>query len=523
MAQQMETTTSIYNTDSIIDEDNTNGACVDSGYSSLGSLTHVSPINGSSLRPSVSHYLQPIYENEQINSFTASELTPTSQSIRRISEFHITSPISSLKRSATPSLPSTPIKFGSPKKMRLDGKRKAHLNLIDNIHVDENSENRDIGNFEFSPIKAANVLQNRNGKFERKGSFSSTPIYEESLLKSLSVSKTDFFTSANRKNQTSLVIRKTKSFSPSKHSLLVQRNRHIPVQTTKPIPEDKELPCTPARKSFKRMLCRQDALESSPQPSCSNLFDTTATDSFNESDITLESPLIFKSPSPSPPQPTSSSGTPIKKIRRNLSFNLAQPSPKKELDKIIFSKIPCSPRKLRAPATKRSSTTKDVAVVAKRPQLDLSPLLPKRASYAHLKHFDIFSHLAETTTAIQKILSYVEPKDIYHMYNVCQQWRTIIKNDTFASDQRSKFHRSLARNKENLQRKPLLRSRTMIPKSPVSRSPLKRANSVNVRKNSLRKMPTQSSFDEETLLVSTEFCWQFFFVASHEVPLIFLT
>ncbi|XP_037032660.1 uncharacterized protein LOC119071734 [Bradysia coprophila] len=501
MAQQMETTTSNYNTDSLIDEDNATGACVDSGYSSLGSLTQISSINGSSLRPSASHYLQPIYENVPINSFTTvSELTPTSQSIRRINEFHITSPISSLKRSAS-SLPCTPIKVGTPKKMRLDGKSrsKAHLNLIDNIHVDENSENRDIANVEFSPIKAVNVLQERNGKFERKGSFSSTPIYEESLLKSMSVSKTDFFNSTNRRNENSLVIRKTKSFSPSKQRLLVQRNR--PVETAKPIPEDKELPCTPVRRSIKRMLCRQDALETSPQPSTSSLFDLMSNDSFTESDINLESPVIFKSPSPSPPQSVSSNETPIKKIRRNLSFNLPQQSPKKELDKIIFSKIPCSPRKQRLPATKRSSTTKDVAVVAKRPQYDLSPLLPKRASYAHLKYFDILSHLAETTTAIQKIFSYVGPKDIYRMYNVCQQWRTIIKNDTFASGQRNKYLGSLMRNKENLQKKPLLKSRSL---NAVPKSPLKRANTVNLRKNSLRKLPTQSSFDEETLLLIKE-------------------
>lgn len=513
MAQQMETTTSKYSTDSLIDDDQATGACVDSGYSSLGSLTHVSPINGSSIRPSSSHYLQPIYENVPVNSFTtASELTPTSQSIRRINDFHITSPISSLKRPRpSSSLPCTPIKIGTPKKMRLEGKSrsKTHLNLIDNIHVDENSENRHSANFEFSPIKALNVLQERNGKFERKGSFSSTPIYDESLLKSMSVSKTDFFTSAKRNNENSLVIRKTKSFSPSKHRLLMQRSRQIPVQLTNPIPEDKELPCTPVRKSIKRLLSRQNAIESSPQPSSSSLFDITSNDSFNDSDINLESPVIFVSPSPSPQQHQSSSNeTPVKKIRRNLSFNLTQQSPKKELDSIIFSKIPCSPRKQRIPATKRSSTTSDVAVVAKRPQYDLSILLPKRASYAHLKHLDILSHLAETTTAIQKILSYVTPKDIYSMYNVCQKWRTIIKNDTFASGQRNKYLASLVRNKENLQKKPkkpLLRSQTL---PAIPKSPLKRANTINLRKNSLRTMPTQLSFAEETSMVSTRhiFC-----------------
>ncbi len=524
MAQQMETTTSNY-IDSIIDQDITNGGNADSGYSSQGSLSHVSPIHrDGSLRPSVSHYLQPIYENVTVKSFSATpELTPTSQSIRRINDFHITSPISSLKRSAS-SLPCTPNKIGTPKKMRIDGKSrsKAHRNLIDNIHVDENSENRDTGSFEFSPIKAVNVLQDRNGKFERKGSFSSTPIYEESSLKSMSVSKTDFFNSTNRASQNSLVIRKTKSFSPSKKSWLMGRNRQVFVETTSPIPEVKELPCTPVRKSIKRLLCRQDAIQLTPEPSTSTLFDISLTPSSN-SDIDSESPVLHNSSSTSP-----STESPVKKIRRILSFNLPQPSPKKEqtqqsskkeraqqspkkervhqspkkeLDKIIFSKIPFSPRKLRNPAVKRSLTApKDVpVVVVKRPQYDLSALLPKPTSYAHRWHFDIFGHLAAKTTAIQNILSHLGPKDIYHMYNVCQAWRNIIRNDLFACSQRNKYLATLMKNKENLQRKPLLRSRSL---NAVVKSPLKRANFINERKNSLRVTSTRSSFNDDTLLVS---------------------
>lgn len=504
MAQQTETTTSNCINDSIIDEDAANTACTDSGYSSLGSLSHASSINASTLRPSASHYLQPIYENVQLNSFSKqhTELTPTSQSIRKINEFHITSPLSSLKRSAS-SLPCTPNKHASPRKMmRLDGRdrSKLHRNLI---HLDEDSENRNTANIELSPIKAVNVLQDRNGKFERKGSFSSTPIYEDSLLKSMSVTKTDFFNSTSRAEQNSLVIRKTKSFSPSKKKWLVARSRQVSVESTTPIPEDKELPSTPARKSIRRMLCRQDAIQASPEPSTSNLFDITATDFF-DSNINVESPVNYKSPSP-PVSSSPSIEVPAKKIRRNLSFNLVQQSPKKELDKIIFSKIPCSPHKQRiGAATKRSSTTKDVAVVAKRPQFDLSPLLPQRKSYAHLKHFDIVSHLAETGTAIKMIFSHLTPKDIHHMYNVCQNWRSIIDNYGFAS-QRNKFLSTLAKNKENLPKKPLLKSRSL---NAIVKSPLKRANSLNLRKNSLSITSKQTSFDDDPLLVSTRF---FFF------------
>lgn len=505
MAQQMETATSNYVNDSVLDEDNGNGGSADSGYSSQGSLTHVSPINASSLRSSVSHYLQPIYENVPISSFSStSVLTPTSQNIHRINEFHITSPNSSLKRSAASSLPCTPIKIDTPKKRRLDGKgrSKTYRNLIDNIHVDENSENRDIANVEFSPIKS-NALQERNGKFERKGSFSSTPIYEDSLLKSMSVSKTDFFNSTNRTEQKSLIIRKTKSFSPSKKRWLVSRSREICVDAI-PIPEDKELPCSPVRKSIKRLLSRQDAVEKFPEPSTSSLIDLSATD-FSNSDINIESLLRHKSPSPE---------IPVKKIRRNLSFNVAQPSPKKELDKIIFAKIPCSPLKQRIPAVKRSSTAKD-AVVAKRPLFDLSPLLPKRKCYAHLKHFDILSHLAETTTALAQIFSHLGAKDIFNMYNVCQKWRAIIKNDQFAWMQRNKFMGSLVKNKENLPKKPLLKSRSL---NAIPKSPLKRANSINIRKNSLRMASTQPLLDDP-LLVSIQFIVTFY---SFLICLIFL-
>lgn len=482
----METTTSNYISDSVIDEDIGNGGCADSGYSSQTSLSQASPINVSSLRSSVSHYLQPIYENEPVYSFSStSELTPTSQNIRKINEFHITSPNLSLKRPASSSLPCTPIKIDTPKKRRVDGRgqSKTYRNLIDNIHVDENSENRDITNFEISPIKAVNVLQERNGKFERKGSFSSTPIYEDSLLKSMSVTKTDFFSTKNRPEQSSIIIRKTKSFSPSKKRLLVTRNREIPFEAIR-LPEDIELPSGPVRKPIKRLLSRQNATEEQPT---SNLIDITATDLL-DSDINIESPVSRKSPSPE---------VPIKKIRRNLSFNLPQQSPKKELDKIIFAKIPCSPVKQRISATKRSSTAKD-AEVAKRPLFDLSPLLQKRESYAHLKYLDILSHLAETTTAVQMILSHLRPKDIYNMYNVCQTWRNIIRNDAFALSQRNKFLSTLVKNKENLQRKPLLRSRSMVA---TPKSPLKRANSlINTRKNSLRTTPTQLSLDNISLV-----------------------
>lgn len=525
MAHQMETTTSHLIGDSLIDDDNANAGCTDSGYSStLGSLSsHGSSINISLARPSVSHYLQPIYENVPIQSFSkTSELTPTSQSIRRINEFHITSPLSSLKRSGS-SLPCTPNKCLTPtKKMRLDGKdrSKVHRNLIDSIHVDENSENRDISNLDFSPIKAVNVLQDRNGKFERKGSFSSTPIYEDSLMKSMSVSKTDFFNSKNRSDQHSLIIRKTKSFSPSKKKWVVGRGRQVSVEATTPIPEDKELPSTPARNSVRRLLSRQDAITTFPEPSTSQ-FDITATD-FLEPETNLHSPAIFKSPaSPLPTTITSSlsssssisssSHTPVKSIRRNLSFNLTQPSPKKELDKIIFSKIPCSPRKPRAPATKRPSAAKEVGVAAKRPLFDLSSLLPKRASYAHLKRFDILSNLAETDPAIKKIFSYLEPKDIYQAYNVCQNWRDIINNYGFNS-QRIKFVHSMERSKENLGKKPALRRARSV--NGVVKSPLKPVNAMNVRKNSLRIASKQAvSFSDETMSVSVHFFfWDIFFL-----------
>lgn len=489
MAHQMETSTSNFTSESV--NDDANGGYTDSGYSSHGSLSQVSPTNASSLRSSVSRYLQPIYENVPVNSFSStSVLTPTSQNIHRINQFHITSPISSLKRSAS-SLPCTPHKVETPKKMRIDGKvrSKTYRDLIDNIHVDENSENRDIGNFEFSPIKSMNVLQDRNGKFERKGSFSSTPICDESSMKSMSVSKTEFFSNTNRAEQNSLVLRKTKSFSPSQKRWLVKRNRETSVEPFS-IPEDIELPCSPVRKSIKRLLCRQNAVPASPEPSTSSLIDISVTD-FLDSDINLESPVRHKS---------TSIETPVKRIRRNLSFNLAQQSPKKELNKLIFSQIPCSPLKQRIPAIKRSSTAKD-AVVAKRPLFDLSPLLPKRKSCAHLKHLDILSHLTETTTAIEKIFSHLGAKDFYNMYNVCQKWRTIITNDAFASSQRSKYVSTLLKNKENLQRKPLLKSRSL---NAIPKSPLKRANSINLRKNSLRKLSTQQSLDDP-LLVSIHF------------------
>lgn len=508
MAHKMETTTSNYVNDSIIDEDLVNARSADSGYSSHGSLSHVSSINASSLRSSMSqHYLQPIYENIPVNSFlSTTELTPTSQSIQRINEFHITSPNSSLKRSAS-SLPCTPYKIETPKKRRIDGKArsKTFRNMIDNIHVDENSENLDIGKFEISPIKAANVLQERNGKFERKGSFSSTPIYEDSLLKSMSVSKTDFFNTSNRGGQASLVIRKTKSFSPSKKRCLVTRNRQVAVDSS-PLPADIESLFNPARKSIKRMLSRQNAIETLPEPSTSNLIDITATDIW-DADINLESPVIEKS---------TSIETPVKRIRRNLSFNVPQQSPKKELDKIIFSKIPCSPIKQRIPATKRSSTAKD-DVVAKRPLFDLSPLLTKRKSFAHLKHLDILSHLAETTTAIKMIFGYLGPKDIYNMYNVCQKWRTIVKNDAFAISQRNKCMSTMVKNKENLQRKPIVKSRLLVA---IPKSPLKRANSVNLRKNSLRKASTISIMDDPLVVSnSTNFSvskFVFFRVSRHK-------
>lgn len=493
----METTTSHAVLDSIIDEDIVIGGCADSGYSSQSSVSHISSINASSLR-SVSQ-LQPIYENIAVSSFfSPSELTPTSQNIQRINEFHITSPISSLKRSAS-SMPCTPNKIGTPKKRRLDenSRSKAYRNLIDNIHVDENSENRDILNPEFSPIKSMNVLQERNGKFERKGSFSSTPIYEEEL-KSMSVSKTDFFNPANRTGERSGIIRKTKSFSPSKKRWIVTRNREMSIEATT-IPEEVEPTRNQERRPLKRILCRQNALEKQEQPSSStfldNLSSITSAD-LSDLDIKFESPVTRKSPTPI---------TPIKKIRRNLSFNLSQPSPKKELNKIIFSKIPCSPPKQRIPATKRASAAK-TPPVAKRPLFDLGPLLPKRKSYADLKYFDILSHLAETTTAIQVIFSHLNPKDIRNVYNVSQKWRAIVKNDAVAYSQRKKYLSGLMKRKENLQKKPLLKSRSL---NAILKSPLKRANSFNLRRNSLVVGPTQHNLDDP-LVVSIQFLLLYF-------------
>lgn len=482
----METTTSHAVMDSLFDEDIVIGGCADSGYASHASVSHTSSINASSLR-SISH-LQPIYENVAVSSFLSpSELTPTSQNIQRINEFHITSPISSLKRSAS-SLPCTPTKIGTPKKRRLDGKSrsKANRNLIDNIHVDENSENRDIGNVDFSPIKSMNVLQERNGKFERKGSFSSTPIYEDALMKSMSVSKTDFFNPTKRTDENSRVIRKTKSFSPSKKRWIVTRNPGISIEAVT-IPEEVELTYNQERRPLKRMLCRQNAFEKQEEPSSSNslgnLSSITSVD-LSDLDFKFESPVSHTSTTPIT--------TPVKKIRRNLSFNLSQPSPKKELDKIIFSKIPCSPPKQRIQATKRASAVK-TSPVAKRPLFDLSPLLPKRKSYAHLKHFDILSHLAETTTAIQVIFSHLSPKDIHSMYNVSHKWRTIVRNDAIAHNQHNKYLSGLKKRKENLQKKPLLKSRSL---NAIPKSPFKRANSLNLRKNSLVVQPTQHSLDD---------------------------
>ncbi|KAJ6645351.1 hypothetical protein Bhyg_00556, partial [Pseudolycoriella hygida] len=480
MARQMEPTTSNYaNNKSIIDEDIVNEGCADSGYASHSSLSHATSINASALRSS--HYLQPIYENVPVSSFaSAAELTPTSQSIKKISAFHITTPDASLKRTA--SLPCTPVKIGTPKKRRLDPKSlsKTYRNLIDDIDVDENSENRNIADFQISPIKSVNVLQERNGKFERKGSFSSTPICEGPYQKSMSSTKTDFFSSKNLSEKNGLLLRKTKSFSPSKKRWLAARGGGINLETVS-IPENAAL-SNSARKSIKRLLCSQDDISPFERPTTPQAFDVTPT-AFINSDI--KSPINYRS---------TSNETPVKKIRRNLSFNLSRESPKK---KIAIPKTPCSPLKQRPPAIKRPATVKE-PVAAKRPLFDISPLLPKRKYFTHLKHLDILSHLSETTTAIEKILNHLDPKDIYSMYNVCGSWRAIIKNNSSAYSKRNKYYSTLMKNKENLQRKPILRQRSL---STTGKTPLRSSN-LNVIKTPLRRASTQSTINDPFLLIN---------------------
>lgn len=214
----------------------------DSGYTSYANFTSSGSFNSLSSTSYHQSSLEPIMEGIETQSFTGKtpELTPTTKNIKKILAFHITTPKSPspVKRTASMrSIDTTPAKSRkltlsnstnvTPHKPKSVTKHRpdSFMHKLDDFK-DDDSEN--CLNFsekiEFSPIigSLSTTQQNNQRMLQRNnsGDFmqASTPINWETInrFKGNTVAKTSNVKSKEAKLKTHS-LRKTQSFSPSKH------------------------------------------------------------------------------------------------------------------------------------------------------------------------------------------------------------------------------------------------------------------------------------------------------------------